>query len=365
MPIYPTLEINKKAPSFSLQGIDEKKHSLSDYKRYKILVIVFTANHCPTAQAYEKRIKKFVKDYEKKKVALIAISPNHPEALADTELRFSALGDSFEDMKIHAKQQNFNFSYLYDGDDQLVSQKYGPKATPHFFVFDKRRKLQYQGGFDNNPKGNNIKKHYVRDAVNSLLAGKKPLIQKAKTLGCSTKWKYKTQTALKVKQKILNTPVSVEKINLTGIKELLNNKGSNLRLINFWATWCTPCVAEYPILSTLLRTYVKRDFELITISLDQLKHKDKVQKFLQSHGMSLQGNAKKQALESGRSTHNFIFADGYQEKLIKSISPSWSGALPYTMLITPKNEILFAQENIISLNQVKKIIFDYYGPRGY
>ena len=134
-------------------------------------MVVFTANHCPTAQAYESRIMQFAADYKDKGVAVVAISPNDPLAVRLDELGYTDLGDSFEEMKIRAAERKFNFPYLYDGQTQEVSRAYGPVSTPHVFVFDKERKLQYTGAIDNSEDPSKIKKSFARDAIDALLEG--------------------------------------------------------------------------------------------------------------------------------------------------------------------------------------------------
>ena len=104
-----TLEIGSPAPDFRLPGVDGKTYSLESFRDAEILVVVFTCNHCPTAQAYEGRIQQLAADYKDKKVALVAISPNDPQAVRLDELGYSDLGDSFEDMKIRAKDRGFKF----------------------------------------------------------------------------------------------------------------------------------------------------------------------------------------------------------------------------------------------------------------
>src|ERR1035438_9446856 len=143
---HPTLAIGSRAPDFSLPGIDGKTHTLGEYKNSQLLAIVFTCNHCPTAQLYETRIKKLVDDFHSKSVAFVAIQPNDPQAIRLSELGYTDVSDSFDDMKIRAEYRQFNFPYLNDGDTQSVSRAYGPKATPHIFIFDQDRTLRYQGG---------------------------------------------------------------------------------------------------------------------------------------------------------------------------------------------------------------------------
>src|SRR5918993_739710 len=130
------LPIGSNAPDFKLPGTDGGTYTLSSFKKAKLLVLVFTCNHCPTAQAYEDRLIKLVNDYSSKGVSVVAISPNDPGAVRLDELGYSDLGDSFEEMKLRAREKHYNFPYLYDGEKQAVAKAYGPVATPHVFVFD-------------------------------------------------------------------------------------------------------------------------------------------------------------------------------------------------------------------------------------
>src|SRR5437870_7170976 len=133
----PMLKIGAKAPDFNLPGVDGKNYSLEDFADAKILVIIFTCNHCPTAQAYEQRIIKLHEDYKDKGLALVAISPNDPLAVRLDELGYTDLSDSFEEMKIRAKARDYRFPYLYDGATQQTSIAYGVLATPQVFICDR------------------------------------------------------------------------------------------------------------------------------------------------------------------------------------------------------------------------------------
>ena len=154
---HPTLAIGSAAPDFSLPGIDGQIHKLSDYSDAQVLAIVFTCNHCPTAQLYESRIKKLADDYRGRGVTLVAIEPNDPEAVWLSELGYTDVSDSLDEMKIRAEYRHFNFPYLYDGETQSVARAYGPKATPHVFVFDAERKLRYEGRVDNSQRESLVK----------------------------------------------------------------------------------------------------------------------------------------------------------------------------------------------------------------
>jgi thiol-disulfide isomerase/thioredoxin len=114
-----------------------------------ILVIVFTCNHCPIAQMYEQRIQQLEADYQTRGVAVVAIEPNDPKALRVDELGSSDISDSLDEMKIRFEYKHLHYPYLYDGETQSVTRAYGPQAMPHVFVFDKDRKLRYEGRMDN------------------------------------------------------------------------------------------------------------------------------------------------------------------------------------------------------------------------
>ncbi len=198
---HKTLEIGAAAPDFKLLGVDGKMYSLANFKNSKVLVIIFTCNHCPTSQAYEDRIKKLVTDYKDKGVQVVAISPNASEGLSLSELGYTDVSDTYEEMKYRAKDKEFNFPYLYDGETQATSEKYGPVATPHVFIFDKERKLRYQGRIDDVEKPTKTPNtHDTRAAIEDLLANKDVAVKTTKVFGCSTKWKDKNEWVKKTSE---------------------------------------------------------------------------------------------------------------------------------------------------------------------
>jgi len=273
-----TLEIGATAPFFYLAGVDGKKHSLADFAGAKVLVVIFTSNHCPTAQAYEERMKKLAADYKGKGVAVVAISSNDPCALRLDELAWTDVGDTLEDMKVRAKDKGFNFPYLYDGDTQELAKAYGPVTTPHTFIFDEYRTLQYVGRIDSSEWMEKPEAAQdARNAIDALLTDKEVPVAKTKTFGCSIKWSDKRALVEKEREKLAKEKVKVEMIDVDGIKKLVKNNTKKLRLINVWATWCGPCKIEFPELVKIYQIYRNRrttEFELVTISADRLGNKE-------------------------------------------------------------------------------------------
>ena len=170
---------------FNLPDVSGRYYSLDDFKDAEVLVLIFTCNHCPTAQAYEDRIIRFTEDYKNRNVAVAAIMPNSIYSLLLEECGYSDLDDTYESMIIRAKEKKFNFPYLYDGDDEAVSIKYGPTATPHAFVFNRKRELVYSGRLDASEKPGTANAEDLRAAVDAALNGQPVTTPVNKAFGCS------------------------------------------------------------------------------------------------------------------------------------------------------------------------------------
>ncbi|MEZ4810561.1 MAG: redoxin domain-containing protein [Allomuricauda sp.] len=339
-----TLKIGEKAPDFNLPGVDGKFHSLPDYDEAKVLAVIFTCNHCPTAQAYEDRIIQLTTDYKDKGVQVVAISPNSINGLLLNELGYSDLGDSFAEMVTRAEDKNFNFPYLYDGDTHGVSLKYGPVATPHAFIFDADRKLGYVGRLDASEKPGTANAEDARNAIDALLKGDTVERNTTKTFGCSIKWAWKDAYAKKVNKEWAEAQVTLEDIDAEGLKKLMQNDSDKLRLVNLWATWCGPCVLEYPEFVDIHRMYRGRDFEFVSVSADNMGSKERVLQFLQKKNSALT---------------NYIYSGSDKYAMIEAIDPEWDGALPYTALIEPGGNIVYRRMGPVEPFELKKAIVEH------
>jgi len=337
----PTLPLGASAPEFNLPGVDGRNWTLKDFADSKILVVLFTCNHCPTAQHYEEPIQQLVADYKPKGVALVAVNPNSPRGLRLDELAWTDLGDSFPDMKARAAERHFNYPYLYDGDTEAVAHAYGPVATPHAFVFDAARKLRYVGGIDDSERANHVTKHYLRDALDALLEGQEPPVTKTKVIGCSTKWAEKQSQVKDFMDKLAAEPVLLAKVDAGGLDALHRNGTKKLRLVNFWATWCAPCVAEFDGFVTLNRMYRSRDFEFVSVAINRPDEEPRVLEFLQ----------KQQA-----SNRNLLFASGDRASLINAFNPDWQGEVPYTVLLSPEGKVIYSESGSIDFLALRRAI---------
>ncbi|MEZ4829291.1 MAG: redoxin domain-containing protein [Bacteroidia bacterium] len=339
-----TLPIGAKAPDFRLPGVDDRFYTLADFDDAKVLAIIFTCNHCPTAQAYEDRTITIANEYKDKGVQIVAISPNSPPALLHEECGYTDLHDTFEEMKIRAKDKAFPFPYLYDGDTEEVSVQYGPVATPHVFVFDQSRSLQYVGRLDASEKPGTANAEDLRAALDAVLAGTPVANPETKTFGCSVKWAWKNEYTLKVDKEWKGAPVTLLPLDEAGVKALVANDSEKLRLINIWATWCGPCILEYPEFVEIHRMYKGRDFEFISLTADSPEHHGKALAFLQKQASALT---------------NYAFSTDDKYALIEAVDPKWNGALPYTLLVEPGGNIVYASQGVIDPLELKKTIVEH------
>jgi thiol-disulfide isomerase/thioredoxin len=336
---------------------------LKDYADADLLMIAFLSNHCPTSQAVEGRIKKLVKDYKGKGLKLVAINPNDPAALRPDELGYSKYNDSFPEMKRHAEEQKFNFDYLYDGDTQKTALAYGCLATPHVMIFDQERKLRYQGWLDDSRYADEatVTSPDARNAIEALLDGKPVPMEVTKPHGCSTKWLGKRDQVITDNDKWEKGEVEVEWIDAKGVAALRKNDTKKVRLFNVWATWCGPCVKEFPELVATSRKFGLRDFEFISISMDDPKELPAVKAFLEKHNAIVPEKLKPSLKAEGRKGNAYLFNEASSEALIQALDPEWPGPIPHTLVVAPGGEVIFRHNGEIDGEELRAKILEHMG----
>lgn len=337
---YPVLAMGAAAPAFTLPGVDGKNHKLSDYAKAKVLAVVFQCNTCPISQLYEVRIEKLYQDYRNKGVALVAINPNHPDATRLDEQAYSDVTDSLEDMKIRAKFRHLDYPYLYDGERQAAATKYGPSATPQIFIFDKDRKLRYQGRIDDNLQESLVKSQDARTAIDGVLAGQ-TAPDAAPVAGCSIKWAAKSAGVADAAAREDAAPVTLTEAGADDLKKLRANPTGKLLLVNFWATWCGPCVGEFPDLIATYRMYRNRGFDLVTVSENEPAEKTGVLKFLERQHAS------------GR---NLVFATSDTSALQEAFDHNMGAAVPFTVVLDADGDVVYQEEGALDILAARRAI---------
>ena len=188
--------------------------------------------------------------------------------------------------------------------------------------------------------------HDTRNAIDALLAGRPVEVQKTRTFGCSIKWSEKRPSVQAALDRWATEDVSLEPIDKAGVRGLVKNDSDKLRLINVWATWCGPCLTEFPQLVAIHRSYRKREFELVTISADPPQRKKQALSFLRSEHAS---------------SKNYLFTDGNEYQLAEAVDDQWQAPLPYTLLVAPGGKILYRKQGENNPLEVKKVIVNHLG----
>jgi peroxiredoxin len=340
---HPILPLGSAAPDFSLPGADGSIHKLGDYASSKVLVVVFTCDHCPNAQMYEGRVSEIYNDYKAKGVAVVAISPNDPKAIRIDELDSSDVSDTLDEMKIRVAYKHLQYPYLYDGETEAVSRAYGPQASPHIFIFDQQRKLRYEGAIDDSYRIEFVKRHYALDAINALLADQEVAVKHTGAFGCSTKWSDKEAANVAFMEKLNGQPVSVDTVSADTLKALYKNADGNVRLIQFWSTRCSACLEEFAGIQDIYRMYSDRNFELVVVSMNKPDEKPVVTQWLE---------------KTHATSRNLLFDSDNTAALQKAFDPKWEAGpeIPYTILLDADGNVLYQTDKPVDQLKLRRTI---------
>jgi YVTN family beta-propeller protein len=345
---HPVLKIGVPAPDFALPGVDGKTHKLSDYASAKVLAIVFESNHCPISMLYETRIKRIYEDYRNKGVAVVAINPNNPAAVRLNEQGYTDVTDSLPAMKIRNAYRHREWPYLYDGETQSTAAKFGAVATPHIFLFDQDRKLQYQGHIDDNVNESLVKSPDARIALDALLSGKPVPVQETRAVGCTTKWLNKATGVEEEWAAIKAEPVRLVPAGANDLQKLRANGTDKIFLVNFWSTGCTTCLAQFSDLETTYRMYRSRSaryasLDFISIATNAPADRAAVLEFLQTQ-------------YAGNPNLQFASTDG--ATLQAAWGARWNLANSFTVVVTPDGKTAYvacAASNFVSVVDIKSM----------
>ena len=322
------LAIGSSAPAFSLPGIDGKVHRLGDYAASPVLAVVFMCNHCPASALYERRVNQLYERYRDKGVAVVAINPDSPKSVRLDEMGYTDTDDSLSGMKARAEHRNLRYPYLFDGDAQTVTAQFRVTTTPQMFVFDRDRKLQYRGRIDDNQREDHVSARDAQNAIDALLARQPVRVSTRQPFGCPVSWLSKAPDVEAERARIQAEPVTLHPIGADDLKKLRLNGTNKLMMVNFWATWCAPCVGEFPELQTTYRMYRGRGLEFVTVSANTPEQKTAVLDFLRQYHAS---------------SSNRQFATADADALQAAFDPLTPGALPFTLLLAPNGDVLHQQ----------------------
>ncbi|MGE0128212.1 MAG: redoxin domain-containing protein [Blastocatellales bacterium] len=311
------LAIGNPAPDFALTDLNGKSHSLKDY-RGKSVIVIFISARCPISKAYNDRIRAVADEYTKRGVAFLGVNANTDE--------------SPEEMRAYAAKNNLNFTILKDKGN-VVADAYAAERTPKVYVIDGEGVLRYQGRIDNSQNPRMVKRNDLREALNELLAGKPVSIADTKALGCLIKRVQDTKAAPATVTQAKNIEPKVAALKPADFAKFKDSAKGKVLVINFWATWCGPCVAEFPEFVMLDAKYRDKGVKFVGITADDPADvQPKVIPFI-----------KKQ-----RVMFDIVLQDTDDpQEMMDQINKDWSGVLPATFVYDKQGNLAYSRFGII------------------
>ena len=327
-----SLAIGATAPDFSLPGADGRTHTLAEFAGSPVLAVVFTCNRCPAAQQAEAALTALSQTYRGRGLAIVAINPSSAGAVRFADLAFSDVGESLDDMKTRAEFAHFDFPYLSDGETQALTKRYGVEATPQVFVFDRDRTLRYQGRVDGDE---------ARAAVEALTAGRAVATTQTRVDGCPVIGRADGAGVDAERKAIAGEPIGVDAADASALKALRRNATGKLLLVNFWATWCGPCVTEFPDLEATYRMYRSRGLDFTTVSTNDPEERPAVIEFLRKQHAS---------------HRNLQFGTPDVYGLQAAFDPAMPASVPFTLLLASNGDVLYQELGASDIPKLRRAI---------
>ncbi len=319
--------VGQPAPDFELKDTAGKAHSLKAY-RGQTVVIGFVGTKCPIANAYITRMNGIAAEYKTKNVVFLGINSNVNEPL--------------KLVREHAARAKYVFSILKD-DGNTIADSFGASVTPEMYIIDGAGVLRYHGRVDNASDEKRVERHDLRAALDEMLAGKAISKADLKAFGCVIKRAGVTET--KALQKPMKAPATASPVALlkpADFSKLRADSQGKVLLLNFWATWCAPCVAEFPEFVMIDKNYRAKGVRMVSISTDEKSDLEgAVIPFL-----------KKQKAEF----ESFLSDANDPQELIDVVDKNWSGALPATFVFDKQGKLVFTKYGIIDREELLKAL---------
>ncbi|HKQ76370.1 MAG TPA: redoxin domain-containing protein [Blastocatellia bacterium] len=316
----PVLAIGKPAPEFKLADLGGKTHALKDY-RGKTVVVSFISARCPISKAYIDRIRAVADEYSKREVAFLGVNSNADE--------------SIQEMRAYAAKNNLDFTILKDKGN-VIADAYAAERTPKVYVIDGEGLLRYQGRIDNSQNPKMVKRNDLREALNEMLAGKPISVADTKALGCLIKRIQDAKAApakIPAKAEPAQKEPKVGTLKPVDFDKFKDSAKGKVLVLNFWATWCGPCVAEFPELVALDAQYRDKGVKLVGITADDPGDvQPKVIPFI-----------KKQKVK-----FDIILQDTDDpQEMFDKINKDWPGVLPATFVYDKRGNLAYSRFGII------------------
>jgi peroxiredoxin len=318
------LTIGQPAPGFTLTDINGQTHALKDY-RGRIVLIGFISTQCPISNAYNERMRAIAAEYGARGVTFLGINANSNEPGSE--------------IREHAARHQLRFTILKD-EGNKVADAYGAERTPEMYLIDGAGVLRYHGRIDNAIELPRVKRRDLREALDELLAGQPVSVPEAKAFGCLIKRaeEAEAQASAQAPAPAPSPAPQVARLKPAEFAKLKQQTQGRVLVLNFWATWCGPCIAEFPEFVAIDEKYRAQGVRLVAISADEVSDiKTKVIPFIK---------------EMKARFEIFVQDTDDPQEMIDVVDKEWLGALPATFVFDRAGKRIFTRYGIIDREQL-------------
>ena len=331
----------KQISEFSLMGVDYKTYTNKDLNGLNGTLLVFLSNHCKFSQTFQQFLIHSNRKWNNQGIKLIAISPNHEKAILPDEMAFSEVGDSFEEMVLRAQTQNYNFAYIYDGKNQIITKSIETKITPSAYLFDSQGELVYSGRIGDHEMPNDYEKSELHQNIVKLINKEKVEYNRTKIHGTAIKFKKDIRFAENLAKRYAEETIRLNYADERKLNFFIEQETNYPRFFYVWSLENNPDVTRENLIkiSTVYKIFRKRGIKVFTVCICKPEDQSKVLEILKKTQLS---------------SLNFYTGGTEVSKLVTLRSQEGKRITPFCRIIQGDNSLAYGKNDLLDIEVLKR-----------
>ncbi|MFL2914010.1 MAG: redoxin domain-containing protein [Opitutales bacterium] len=331
----------KQISEFSLMGVDYKTYTNKDLNGLNGTLLVFLSNHCKFSQMFQQFLVHSNRKWNNQGIKLIAISPNHEKAVLPDEMAFSEVGDSFEEMVLRAQTQNYNFAYIYDGKNQIITKSIETKITPSAYLFDSQGELVYSGRIGDHEMPNDYEKSELHQNIVKLINKEKVEYNRTKIHGTAIKFKKDIRFAENLAKRYAEETIRLNYADERKLNFFIEQETNYPRFFYVWSLENNPDVTRENLIkiSTVYKIFRKRGIKVFTVCICKPEDQSKVLEILKQTQLS---------------SLNFYTGGTEVSKLVTLRSQEGKRITPFCRIIQGDNSLAYGKNDLLDIKVLKR-----------
>ena len=331
----------KQISEFSLMGVDYKTYTNKDLNGLNGTLLVFLSNHCKFSQTFQQFLVHSNRKWNNQGIKLIAISPNHEKAVLPDEMAFSEVGDSFEEMVLRAQTQNYNFAYIYDGKNQIITKSIETKITPSAYLFDSQGELVYSGRIGDHEMPNDYEKSELHQNIVKLINKEKVEYNRTKIHGTAIKFKKDIRFAENLAKRYAEETIRLNYADERKLNFFIEQETNYPRFFYVWSLENNPDVTRENLIkiSTVYKIFRKRGIKVFTVCICKPEDQSKVLEILKQTQLS---------------SLNFYTGGTEVSKLVTLRSQEGKRITPFCRIIQGDNSLAYGKNDLLDIKVLKR-----------